>query len=768
MIKLVNVSKYYHTNNVVALGLRKANLELRLNEFIAVVGESGSGKTTLLNVISGIDSYEEGEMYINGEETSYFSTSDLENYRKKYIAFVFQNYNLVDSFTVLQNVELPLLLAGYSKSEAKQRALEIIKRVGLEKHVRHKATKLSGGQKQRVVIARALAKNCPIIAADEPTGNLDSESARQILELLHEIAKDKLVIVVTHDFEQVKEYATRKIRIYDGEIVEDVEINKVNKRDLPVIGDEERKIRIEEHIRMAFNNLLAVPKKSILMVLVFFVFSFFVAMVYGAYNLAASGESESYDYYNQESFENRSISRLVMNKQDKSAFTEEELADIASMSQVNTVVPFDYLLDISVSFSSQLRIEALDYNFNYLGYVQFLPQSLISDQPELIAHGVMPTLDDQVLIVMPESMINDTQAQEIYLDQIYDANGSRNMSISPETSYEIVGMVAGEDLFLDIENTYFIVSDQEFERLAHRYYPAFLRNTTMSVSKAGVDLKMYPEIFTELLLYNGLKIVASESLDDDEMLFTYDLAYYFCDTSLSGDCDQLEADISFVDGYSSLELTDMQIDIMSEDEYQTLYVSSAVYDQIFYDDVYQVTVFADSDVNVSRLFSSLKNIKVSGEEKYKVIYPFDFQTDDQFGAAISFFETLGMLIALIATIIGSTFLSYIIFRTIINTKLKDYAIFRTVGANQMVIRFLIYLENVFVVIFSFAIFVAFTVVLKNTDFITRYSPFYALKVFVFTDYVIYFGIMILMSVLISSRYCGRVFRDTVQTSLKAE
>jgi len=131
VIKLVNVSKYYSSNGLVALGLRKANLELHANEFVAVVGESGSGKTTFLNVISGMDTYEEGEMYLNGEETSYYSTADLENYRKKYIAFVFQNYNLVDSFTVRQNVELPMLLAGASAKEAKQRALEIIKKAGL-------------------------------------------------------------------------------------------------------------------------------------------------------------------------------------------------------------------------------------------------------------------------------------------------------------------------------------------------------------------------------------------------------------------------------------------------------------------------------------------------------------------------------------------------------------------------------------------------------------------------------------------------------------
>ena len=130
MIKLVNVSKFYSSNDVIALGLRKIDLELYRNEFIAIVGESGSGKTTLLNVISGIDSYEDGEMYINGKETSYFSIEDMENYRKKYVAFVFQNYNLIDSYTVLQNVEAPLILSGYPRDKIKERAREIIRTRG--------------------------------------------------------------------------------------------------------------------------------------------------------------------------------------------------------------------------------------------------------------------------------------------------------------------------------------------------------------------------------------------------------------------------------------------------------------------------------------------------------------------------------------------------------------------------------------------------------------------------------------------------------------
>ena len=226
MLKLQNVSKYYSSNEVVALGLRKVNLEFELGEFVAVTGESGSGKSTLLNVISGLDSYEDGEMYVNGEETSYFSIEEWEAFRRQYIGFVFQSYNIIDSYSVLENVMIALTIQGYDKATRKERALKLIDQVGLSTHVHHKASKLSGGQKQRCVIARALAKDCPIIVADEPTGNLDSESSKNILSLLKEISKDKLVIVVTHNYDEVSAYATRKIRLFDGEVVEDKIIKK--------------------------------------------------------------------------------------------------------------------------------------------------------------------------------------------------------------------------------------------------------------------------------------------------------------------------------------------------------------------------------------------------------------------------------------------------------------------------------------------------------------------------------------------------------------
>ena len=205
MLRLKNVSKFYYSNGMIASGFSRVNLELDMGEFVVITGESGSGKSTLLNVLSGLDTYEEGEMYIDGQETSHYNEADFEEYRRKYVGNIFQNFNLVNSYTVYQNVELALMLNGETGADMKERVRSIIDKVGLTDFINTKCSKLSGGQKQRVAIARALAKETPIIVADEPTGNLDSKAAEDVIRLLDEIARDKLVIIVTHNLEQVTE-----------------------------------------------------------------------------------------------------------------------------------------------------------------------------------------------------------------------------------------------------------------------------------------------------------------------------------------------------------------------------------------------------------------------------------------------------------------------------------------------------------------------------------------------------------------------------------
>lgn len=281
MIEFKNVSKYYKTKTGVTEGIRNVSVHFSLNEFVAITGESGSGKTTLLNVLSGFDSYEDGEIYLNGEETSHFTVKEWENFRAKNIGFVFQSYNIIDAFTVYQNIIIALDAEGYDKKKRKARALELIKEVGLEKHLHHKAAKLSGGEKQRVVIARALAKDAKIILADEPTGNLDKESGQEIMKLLKKISKDKLILLVTHNYGEAEAYVTRNLILEDGGIKDDrvITILESEQEEALVLNEKSTTNTFLNAFKLAFKNIIATPKRTIftlsLSLLVIIAFLFF-------------------------------------------------------------------------------------------------------------------------------------------------------------------------------------------------------------------------------------------------------------------------------------------------------------------------------------------------------------------------------------------------------------------------------------------------------------------------------------------------------------
>mgnify|MGYP002621879825 CR=1 FL=1 len=221
MLKLKNIKKSYKTGEFVQHALKGINLEFRQNEFVAVLGPSGSGKTTLLNIIGGLDQYDSGDLIINGKSTKKFKSSDWDSYRNNSIGFIFQSYNLINHISVLENVEMGMTLSGKNAKKRKKKALEVLKRVGLKDHAHKKPNQLSGGQMQRVAIARALANDPDIILADEPTGALDSKTSVQIMELIKEIAKDKLVIMVTHNPDLANVYANRIVEFRDGELIDD-------------------------------------------------------------------------------------------------------------------------------------------------------------------------------------------------------------------------------------------------------------------------------------------------------------------------------------------------------------------------------------------------------------------------------------------------------------------------------------------------------------------------------------------------------------------
>ena len=221
MLEIKRITKTYNTAGFKQKALDDVNINFRSNEFASILGPSGSGKTTLLNIIGGLDHYDTGDLIINETSTKRYKDRDWDTYRNHRVGFVFQSYNLIPHQSVLSNVELALTLSGVSPKERKRRAKKVLEKVSLEKHINKKPSQLSGGQMQRVAIARALVNDPEILLADEPTGALDSETSIQIMNLLKEIAKDKLVIMVTHNPDLAETYSTRIVKLKDGKIIED-------------------------------------------------------------------------------------------------------------------------------------------------------------------------------------------------------------------------------------------------------------------------------------------------------------------------------------------------------------------------------------------------------------------------------------------------------------------------------------------------------------------------------------------------------------------
>ena len=268
MLQLHQIQKQYRTGDLVQTALNKVSLNLRDNEFVAILGPSGSGKTTLLNIIGGLDRYDSGDLIINGVSTKKYTDRDWDAYRNHTIGFVFQSYNLIPHQTVLANVELALTISGVSRAERRRRAQAALEQVGLGEQAHKRPGQMSGGQMQRVAIARALVNNPDILLADEPTGALDSETSIQVMELLKEVARDRLVVMVTHNPELAERYATRIVTLKDGVIRSDT---------MPYEPEDEAAAAAPVHrnmghssmslltsLSLSFNNLLTKKARTLL------------------------------------------------------------------------------------------------------------------------------------------------------------------------------------------------------------------------------------------------------------------------------------------------------------------------------------------------------------------------------------------------------------------------------------------------------------------------------------------------------------------------
>lgn len=269
MLQLKNITKNYLSGDNEVQALKGINIEFRENEFVSILGQSGCGKTTLLNIIGGLDRYTSGDLIINGKSTKEFKDKDWDTYRNHSVGFVFQSYNLIPHQTVLANVELALTISGVGKAERKKKAIEALQKVGLGDQINKKPNQMSGGQMQRVAIARALVNDPDILLADEPTGALDSKTSVQVMEILKEISKDRLIIMVTHNPELAKKYSSRIVKLLDGKIIDDSNPYKSSEEDVKKARNKKDKsgkasMKFTTAVRLSLNNLMTKKGRTFL------------------------------------------------------------------------------------------------------------------------------------------------------------------------------------------------------------------------------------------------------------------------------------------------------------------------------------------------------------------------------------------------------------------------------------------------------------------------------------------------------------------------
>ena len=514
MIELKNVSKFYSNNGITNIGLHNINLTLHRNEIVAITGESGSGKSTLLNVISKIDGFDEGEIYYCGNETSYFSISDMDDFRKNKVGFIFQNYNIIDSYTVLDNVMIPLLLKGLSKQDARVEAMLLIKKVGLDGREKHQGSKLSGGEKQRCVIARALAGDCDILACDEPTGNLGSETAIQIIQLLQEVAKDKLVLIVTHNYSEVEHMCTRLLKMADGKIVEDI-VFKEPTPDPDIPLDLDYKPLSKKVIwTLGLNNITRTPKKSVFASIMFFV----IAFCYLFLTAAISGALRNDMAYSK--FNNNFENRLFVYCQNGASFDESLLND------------FEYAIN---DFSSEKYTDVMIGNYRTsVIYADNLPSY------DLVL-GRKPENDNEFLFLLPNMSENEKKRFEPILNYNLSVFQGYNNSeeVILQTTYKVVGIGS-----YDSRNGYspIVTGCNNLQNFLDQTSPAYSINIdgrSQNLNIHVVEGSSAPTLYVprDLFLNNEIKVLCEMYEYDNILIKPYDGEKVYLEISIYGKSD---------------------------------------------------------------------------------------------------------------------------------------------------------------------------------------------------------------------------------------
>lgn len=734
MIKLRNLSKFYYSKGIIASGLSRINLDLEMGEFVVITGESGSGKSTLINVISGLDTYEEGEMYIEGQETSHYSVGDFEEYRKKYIANIFQNFNLVSSYTVYQNIELILLIEGRSSADVKDKVNDIIDKVGLTEYRNTKVSKLSGGQKQRVAIARALAKETPIIVADEPTGNLDSESAEIVVRLLSELSKDRLVIVVTHNYDQFEKYATRRIKLNDGKLNEDDKIKAVeNSQDMkPTEFD---KIKAASKLKLGFRNTFNLIPKFILTLFVFLFLVFAVGSQYTSYK--AQNDTLNNLGFNS-FFMNGTDDRIVFKKQDNTPLTDADYEQVKKLKNVARIEKNDLILDTNVYIEGE--------STNLDGY----PASR-ENMPKKLVAGRLPEADDE--IVVSYYSFNKPQGEP---KAIFDDNLKINLDGGGTIKCKIVGLAVKDSNTISLSGASTLhMSDALLQSIKNS---ALRRVTNVELTING---KKVPSSEGSMQLVANEKVPAGNAFVTEEVD-----AFYDNGVSKGKKIDIQAKNIYYTDtitvtSQNTYNKSNYKKLLGTEDEYDMvsgkIYINPQDYNYIFEKPDYQSSVFI-KDTDDDKLAAVEKELDKLG---YKTISLKKAKTSMDELSIINLIRVPMFVIMTVAIF----FICYFVIKLILKSRGVYFSILRMLGLDMKSIKQVLDIEMLTIIHIAYGLFMGFAylVKIKVVDVTTIQNM---VKFFALSDYIILYIIVIAMSLIISRKFAKALFKSSAMNSYR--
>lgn len=731
MLKLENVSKIYYTNGIVATGISKVNLELNIGEFVVITGESGSGKSTLLNVISGIDSYEEGEMYINGKETSHYTEKDFEEYRKKYIANIFQSFNLINSYTVYQNVELVLLLNGYKRRQIKKKVLDIIDKVGLTKFKNTKVSKLSGGQKQRVAIARAIVKDTPIIVADEPTGNLDTKSAYEIIELLKNVAKDKLVVIVTHNIEQVEKYATRIIKMHDGRMIQNTEIKNINE-DSKITQANGKNITIPNQYRLGIRNTFNIFSKFILLFIVFTFMSVAFLSEYSAFKLVEHSTEESSGY--SANLRDISKERILINKQNREPFTEDDYSKIKQLSNIDYIVEDDISLDTEFI----LRNDTL----NTYGYIKD-----INNFKGNLDIGRMPENDDEIILKANKDDYTITQMLDETLNSEFSLQKSYREGDTIKT-VKIVGIQYNENNTI-YDRTFYV--SNEVKKVVRSY----VHNQYSDMKTLLNDKYVQYNIETSENVEPGTAIVNDDlkyqfknnKIINQNINISVSNIYYEDNIDLTITKTFTKSNLKKLTGYTDYSYYQNAI-IINPDDYNSLYDKPS----------YQSSVYVKDASIIEQTMSELENLGLKPKKAtdFKVEYENESQIVKIFKVVVTIF-----------VIIVVFFISYLIISIILKSRNIYYTTLRMLGATSKSTRKILNIELFINSTLSYLMVLTFGYLVKQ-DIIKIEFIANLIKYITLNECILMYLILFVVTQLIARKFAKKIFKSSAMNRYNEE